>query len=211
MQMADIYKEYDRLQRIYGDSSLDPIISGGQDINPDICFVFMNPTGRNIAASKEWKSIKSPWLGTKNVWNIFFKLNMLEGNVYAEILKRKPQEWDYDFANTVYEDIEKRGVYITNLAKCTQIDARQLPNNVFKEYSKLLLEELNIVKPKKIVTFGNQVSSVFLNIPISVSKDRKKIYRIGENIVMPTYYPVGQGRRNMGLAVEDIEWFMKEA
>lgn len=207
MDWLSLQNEFNRLQNIYGDSSLDSITSGGQYTNPDICFIFMNPTGRNIASNKEWKGIKSPWLGTKNVWNIFSKLNMLDEEIYTEILKRKPNEWDYDFANIVYEDIKNRGVYITNLAKCTQTDARPLPNTVFREYLKLLVEELNIVKPKKIVTFGNQVSSIFLDTNISVSKYRKNIFKKYDINTLPTYYPVGQGRRNMDLAVEDIEWF----
>lgn len=208
MLHPDILNEFNRLQNIYGEPTLDSIISGGQYVNPDICFIFMNPTGCNIAAEKSWTSIKSPWLGTKNVWNIFSKLNMLDEEIYAEILKRKPNEWDYDFANRVYEDITKRGIYITNLAKCTQIDARPLPNKVFKEYLYLLFKELDIVKPKKIVTFGNQVSSIFLDTNISVSKERKKIFTKNNIPTLPVYYPVGQGRRNMDLAVEDIEWFM---
>lgn len=207
MDWLSLQNEFNRLQNIYGDSSLDSITSGGQYTNPDICFIFMNPTGRNIASNKEWKGIKSPWLGTKNVWNIFSKLNMLDEEIYTEILKRKPNEWDYDFANIVYEDIKNRGVYITNLAKCTQTDARPLPNTVFREYLKLLVEELNIVRPKKIVTFGNQVSSIFLDTNISVSKYRKNIFKKYDINTLPTYYPVGQGRRNMDLAVEDIEWF----
>lgn len=211
MELAFLQNEFNRLQNIYGDSSLDSITSGGQYTNPDICFIFMNPTGRNIASNKEWTGIKSPWLGTKNVWNIFSKLNMLDEGIYTEILKRKPMEWDYDFSNTVYGDIKNRGIYITNLAKCTQVDARPLHNAVFKEYLKLLVEELNIVKPKKIVTFGNQVSSIFLDTNISVSKYRKNIFKKYDINTLPTYYPVGQGRRNMNLAVEDIEWFMKEA
>ena len=45
---------YDKLQLKYGDKNLDSIYNGGYTNNPDICFVFMNPTGRNIASSKEW-------------------------------------------------------------------------------------------------------------------------------------------------------------
>ena len=35
------------------------IYNGGCTENPNICFVFMNPTGRNIASFKEWKGINS--------------------------------------------------------------------------------------------------------------------------------------------------------
>jgi DNA polymerase len=210
MEMSNIVEKYIQLQSIYGDPNLDAIISGGEEETPSICFLFMNPTGRNIASNKEWKGIKSPWIGTKNIWNMFRQLGMLDEKLYAEIQERKAHDWNYDFASRVYDDLKKRGMYVTNLAKCTQTDARALPASVFKEYRYLLLDELKIVKPKKVVTFGNQVSSIFLNAPISISKSRRKVFNINGLTVMPTYYPVGQGRRNMGLAIEDIEWFVKE-
>ena len=40
-QIKDLYKEYDKLQKKYGDNSLDSIYNGGCVQNPDICFVFL--------------------------------------------------------------------------------------------------------------------------------------------------------------------------
>lgn len=71
MNLKQLEKEYDKLQIKYGDKNLDSIYNGGCSNNPDICFVFMNPTKRNIASSKEWKGIKSPWIGTK-IYGICF-------------------------------------------------------------------------------------------------------------------------------------------
>ena len=211
MTWNEIVKEYQKLQNIYGEKTLDPITSGGKMNNPDICFVFMNPTARNIAAEKTWTSLKAPWIGTKTIWKLFTETNLLDKNLLEEIRERKGSEWDYDFTEKVYKEIEERGVYITNLAKCTQKDARPLPNSVFKQYLDLLYKELELVKPKKIVTFGNQVSSIFLQQPISVSKNRREIFKVevGGNEVqtLPVYYPVGQGQRNVNLSIEDINWF----
>ena len=69
MKLEQLKKEYDKLQLKYGDKDLDSIYSGGCDENPEICFVFMNPTKRNIASSKQWMGLKSPWIGTKNIWS----------------------------------------------------------------------------------------------------------------------------------------------
>lgn len=44
--------KYDKLQLKYGAKELDSIYNGGCVYHPDICFVFMNPTGRNIASEK---------------------------------------------------------------------------------------------------------------------------------------------------------------
>ena len=171
----------------------------------------MNPTGRNIASVKSWKGIRAQWIGTKQVWDIFSELQFLDEDIYRKIKSYKPEEWSEEFAERVYKDISNHGVYITNLAKCTQIDARPLKNSVFKEYLDLMNREIEIVNPKKIVSFGNQVSSILLGKSISVSNyqnDEKEV--LNGYDVYPTYYPIGQGRRNMPLAVRRIKRVMRE-
>ena len=212
-KIEDLKEEYDRLQKKYGAKELDSIYNGGCVNNPDICFVFMNPTGRNIASDKSWKGRKSPWLGTKNIWKLFNKVDLLSDDTYSKILEKKPKDWDYDFCDYVYNEIEDNKIFITNLGKCTQVDARPLADNVLKQYLDLLLEEIDIIKPKVIVTFGNQVSSILLNKKISVSENRKIRHdlKIKENIykVYPVYYPVGNGIFNIDKSIEDIKWIIK--
>ena len=149
MKLEDLKKDYDRLQLKYGAKELDSIYNGGECINPDISFVFMNPTGRNIASSKNWKGLKSPWIGTKNIWTLFYNVGLLDDDVYEKIRSIKGKEWTIDFANEVYENVKKHKVFITNLGKCTQIDARPLPDKVYKEYLNLFKKEMEIdVNPK---------------------------------------------------------------
>lgn len=203
--LEKLEKKYAKLQKEYGDPSLDSITFGGCLENPDVCLVFMNPTARNITASKEWKGIKSPWVGTKNVWTLFFSLGMIDEVMYEKIKSIKGNEWTYEFAEEVYEQVRKNKFYITNLAKCTQLDARELPDSVFKNYLDLFLEEMEIVKPKIIILFGNQVSSIVLGEKISVSNVRKKEFILKDKFrCYSVYYPVGNGRFNMDKSIEDI-------
>lgn len=198
MKINDLNKEYDKLQKEYGARDLNSIYNGGCTNNPDICFVFMNPTGRNIASDPNWKGRRSPWIGTKNIWKLFYKIGLLDEEIYKEIIKKKPQDWDEDFADLVYENIEKHKLFITNLGKCTQVDARVIPNEVYLNYLNLLHKEIEIIKPKIIITFGNQVSSIFLEKNISVSQCRKQSYNktIKDKTykVYPVYYPIGNVR-----------------
>lgn len=214
MKLEDLKVEYDKLQIEYGDKSLDSIYNGGCDNNPDICFVFMNPTGRNIASSKEWKGLKSPWIGTKNIWTLFHSLELIDDDIFEKIRTLKGKEWTPEFANDVYNNVKKHKFFITNLGKCTQVDARPLPDKVFLEYKELLFKEFNIVKPKVIILFGNQVSSIVLDKKISVSESRKLLYKKdinGEEFKFySVYYPVGNGFFNVDKAIEDIKWIMKE-
>ena len=106
----------------------------------------------------------------------------------------------------------KKNYFITNLGKCTQVDARPLSDKVLERYLKLLLKEIDIVKPKIIITFGNQVSSIILNKKISVSETRKKYFEkeINGNIykIFPVYYPVGNGIFNIDKSIDDIKWII---
>ncbi len=212
MEICDLMQKYDKLQLEYGAKELDSIYSGGCSVNPDICFVFMNPTGRNIASTKSWKGRKSPWLGTKNIWKLFYNVNLLSSEVFNKIQEKKPKDWDYDFCDYVYEEIENNKLFITNLGKCTQVDARPLPDDVLKKYLKLLFKEIDIIRPKVIITFGNQVSSIILNKKISVSENRKVCHELKINKnkykVYSVYYPVGNGIFNIDKAIEDIKWII---
>lgn len=213
LKIADLKKDYDKLQLKYGAKDLDSIYNGGCENNPDICFVFMNPTGRNIASDKAWTGRKSPWLGTKNIWKLFHEVNLLSDDTFNKIKERRPKDWDYEFCDYVYEEITDRKLFITNLGKCTQIDARPLPDKVLTKYLDLLFKEIDIIKPKVIITFGNQVSSIILNKKIAVSENRKKCHEIeiNKNLykVYPVYYPVGNGIFNIDKSIEDIKWIIE--
>lgn len=211
--LETLNKKYDKLQLKYGAKELNSIYSGGCTDNPDICFVFMNPTGRNIASVKEWSGIRAPWIGTKNIWDLFYELNLLDKIIYDKIKSIKGSEWTEEFANEVYDNVKKYRYFITNLGKCTQVDARPLPDSVYMEYLELLKKEIEIIKPKVVILFGNQVSSIVLNEKVSVSQYRKKccIKKIKgvEYKFYSAYYPVGNGRFNIDKSIQDIKWIME--
>lgn len=213
MKISDLNKEYDKLQLKYGAKELDSIYNGGLEENPDICFVFMNPTGRNIASEKSWKGRKSPWIGTKNIWDLFYSVGLQDEKIYKKIKSIKGTEWTEEFADEVYSDVEKHKYFITNLGKCTQIDARPLPDKIYKEYLRLLEKEIEILDPKVIILFGNQVSSIVLGEKISVSSVRKKLFKKNINgkeyDAYSIYYPIGNGRFNIDKSIEDIKWIIE--
>lgn len=214
MKMTELYQEYDKLQLQYGDTNLHSIYNGGCFKNPDICFIFMNPTGKNIASLPDWKGIYAPWIGTKNIWKLFKEIGIMDDNIYNQIYSKRPNDWDEEFALKVYDYIASKKCFITNLGKCTQIDARPLSDSVYLKYLDLLKKEIEMVNPKIIITFGNQVSSIILDKKVSVSEWRKKseVVKIGkkEFEVYPVYYPIGNGIFNIDKAIEDIKTILKE-
>lgn len=210
MDLEILKNEYEKMQQIYGDKTLKSINFGGCDTNPDICFVFMNPTSKNVASDPLWDGIRAPWIGTKNIWDLFVATNLFDIDIYNEIKSKKANEWDKEFAEKVYNEVKKNKIFITNLGKCTQIDARPIQNSVYEKYLSLLEKEIEIVNPKVIILFGNQVSTIFLKEKISVSQWRKKefikIINGKEYKCYSIFYPVGNGRFNIDKSIEDILW-----
>jgi len=209
MQIEQLHSKFDKLQHSFGHQSLRSIYGAGCIEKPKVMLVFMNPTGKNISSQVHWKGLRAPWLGTKTVWQLFHDLWFISDKSFKKTQELKTEEWTADFAEALYLELKKKKVYITNLAKCTQIDARSLKDSIFREYLDLMFREIELVNPDNIITFGNQVSSIILNTQISVSKyfgEKKEILKIGKKDfnIYPVFYPVGQGRRNMPLAVNRI-------
>lgn len=205
LQLKQLFPQFNQLQKEYGDSEYFPIYGAGKLESPKIMLIFMNPTGRNIASLQKWNGLRAPWIGTKQVWRLINKLSLIRDKQLSQIIDSRVSEWTESFAKEIYETVSRNDCYITNFAKCTMSNAKPLPNSVFVQYKDLLLEEIQLVKPKIIVSFGNQVSSLLLSQTISVSNylndefEQLEICGIFYKIY-PTYYPVGQGRRNMPLA-----------
>ena len=173
----------------------------------------MNPTKRNIATDKAWTGLRAQWLGTKQIWDFLSKCGLFDSELNDKIKAKKPREWTPEFCDEVYDEVKKQKLWITNLAKCTQDDARPLPDHIFLQYKDLLKTELNMVKPEKVLFFGNQVSSIMLDEKITVSTARQKkfdLYLNSERFdAYAVYYPVGNGRFNQSKAVEDIKEILK--
>ena len=207
LQINHFDSELARLQLKYGDKNLHFINGAGCINRPKLMFIFMNPTAKNVSAHKNWHGLRAPWIGTKNIWKMLFALNIISDSEFHFISHSKPTDWTPDFALKIFSTVAKNKVYITNLAKCTQLDARPIPNSVFKEYLKYTLQEIAIVKPQKIITFGTQVSSLILNKPIKLSESKKELANVHNQnyCLFPCYYPVGQGQRNMPKAIELIQ------
>ena len=209
MQLNELHPAFDRLQLKHGDKSLRSIYGAGYLNRPRLMFVFMNPTAKNVAADKKWQGLRAPWLGTKPFWKLAFEVGILSERTFLKTKELKANEWSPGFSEEIYRALAQNKVYVTNLAKCTQVDARLLSNNLFRDYLELMLKELILIKPKAVVSFGNQVSSILLGKQVSVKDyagDDKETFRVGGKMlgVYPVYYPVGQGMRNMPLAMRRI-------
>lgn len=214
IQIEHLKSKTDLLQKKFGHPDYRAIYGTGCITQPDVCLILMNPTARNISVHKKWKGLRAPWLGTKNIWKLLYKLDLLEEKTFITTQTKKPQDWDDKFARDLYKKLAVKKVFLTNLARSTQPDARPISNSIFAACTPLMEEEIDFIKPKVVITFGNQVSSALLKKPIKVSESRRKSFKLktkdGNYTAYATYYPVGMGMMNMGKAVEDVKWILSK-
>ena len=212
--MEKINKQYDKLQDKYGSKQLNSVYGAGCRQNAKVALVFMNPTKRNIATDKNWNGLKAQWLGTKQIWDFLTKCDLFDENLNKQIKSKRPTDWTEEFCEKVYAEVASKGVWITNLAKCSQDDARPLPDEIFLQYRDLLKRELALVSPQKVLLFGNQVASIVLEEKVLVSLARCKKFDLdlNGNVVegYAVFYPVGNGRFNQDKAICDIKTILKD-
>lgn len=188
---------------VFGDNGLMPIASGGKCTNPDVMFVFINPTKRNVSSSPTWKGQRAPFIGTKNVWRVFFKAGMFDGALLEKINKLK--DWDKSFADEVYRYLTSHSFYFTNIVKRTEVDATLPKSQKIKTFLPILEKEIALVKPKYIVAFGQIPFTYLTDVKIRFADYYDEIMRDNElkfyekefygfsAKILPCYFPVGLG------------------
>jgi len=208
LQIEKIKPAIDKLHKKYGDKNYSILYGTGCVKNPKVMFLFMNPTARNLSTHKNWRGLRASWVGHKKMWSLFCAVGVFDKKLNDKVQSLKTNNWTPEFVEEIYQDLAKHGAYATGLGRCTQPDARALPDIIFRESRDVTLEEIRLVNPKIIISFGNQVTSNLLRQPIKVSECRRKRYdlMIGKKsyAVYPTFYPVGMGFRNIKKAIEDM-------
>ncbi len=213
LQLDELKTEIDKLHEKHGDQNYTALYGTGCIKKPEVMFLFMNPTAKNITVNKQWDGIRAPWIGLKNTWKLMFRLGVIDEKTLTRIQSINADSWTPEFATTLYQQVAKNKVYLTNLARCTQPDARHVSDVVFRESRNITLKEIELLQPKVIIAFGNQVASNLLQQAIKVSECRRRKHElvVGKKTyaVYPAYYPVGMGQRNMPKAIQDIQAILK--
>ena len=139
LQLTKLHTTFDTLQSTYWEPTLNSVYGAGCISNPKVCLMFMNPTARNISCSPEREWIRAPRVWFKQTRRMIYDLWFLSDELFAKTQWTTTQRTPW-FVNELYTHLANTWVYITNLAKCTQSDAKALPNNTFKAYTPSIQE-----------------------------------------------------------------------
>ena len=218
LQIPEITRRVtDISQQYYGDHTLDAISGAGQIKQPRLALVFINPTHRNISTNPNWNGLKAPWIGCANIWQLFADAGLISAEI-NQASQRNKTNWSEQFAVDVYSHAADQGLYVTNIVKWAGLDARLPEREKIKLYAPLLLEELRMARPKRIIAFGQLTFDGLLRelgvkIPDSfgmmneLTLETGKVHSIQTEIgeIIPCYFPVGQGIKNRAKAVEILQ------
>jgi hypothetical protein len=215
LQVPEISQSVAKIsQQYYGDHTLDAISGAGQIKQPNLALVFINPTHRNISTSPDWNGLKAPWIGCANIWQLFADAGLIKEEINQAIQAAKTN-WSEQFALDVYSHAANQGLYITNIVKWAGLDATLPEREKIRLYAPLLVEELRIVQPKRIIAFGQLTfDSLLRELEVKTPEKFGAMNEatlntgvvqgiqteIGE--IIPCYFPVGQGIKNRAKAVE---------
>ena len=84
---------------------------------------------------------------------------------------------------------QRKDVYIANIVKCRPPDNRNPNRDEMKNCSGYLFEQLDLIKPRVVVTLGNVPTQFFLQVQTGITSLRGKFFPYGHLQIMPTFHP----------------------
>lgn len=133
-----------------GEARLNHIWGAGKSYQPDIMFVLMNPTARNLTAHSD-SDLRVPYAGVSQFWKVLAHAGLISPSVLEQL---RVKGWHDDLTRLLINTLEEEGYYLTNLVKCTSPKAQDPGPASIRRGLQLLHREIEIVQPKHLVAFG---------------------------------------------------------
>ena len=85
--------------------------------------------------------------------------------------------------------LTRNDVYIANIVKCRPPDNRYPAPDEVETCSPFLMKQVEIIKPKVVVTLGNLATQTILGTKEGITSLRNKFHDWNGTKLMPTYHP----------------------
>ncbi|MBI4121514.1 MAG: hypothetical protein HY470_00970 [Candidatus Ryanbacteria bacterium] len=179
------------------------VFGGGQYNRPKYFFLFINPTHKNLSTDPKYKGrARFPFIGVRHFYRELSRAGFVEPKIVADFYKRG---WRLGDELRVARSLARSGVYMSNFVKCARPDPTNPSLTLMRKHLPLLAEELSIVKPKFIVTFGLPPLKVLTGTAarmrdiLEALRRRRYAPRVSVPLggrtypVLPCYYLLGHG------------------
>ena len=101
---------------------------------------------------------------------------------------------------------KREDVYITNVVKCRPPDNRTPHRGEIEKCKGYLLEQLEIIKPRVIVTLGKVATDFFVRSTSGMTALRGNFYEFGDIQLMPTFHPSYIIRNEGNRKIKKMVW-----
>ena len=179
------------------------VFGGGKAQTPKYFFLFINPTHKNISTQPTYAGRRRyPFMGVRHFYRELSQAGFVDAKIIADIYKRG---WQLEDENRIERNLHKEGVYITNFVKCARPDPSNPSLSSMRAHLPLLAQELEIVQPKFIVTFGllplSALAGTSFRMRDFLAAARNKTYAPVPSLalnkisykILPCFYPLGHG------------------
>lgn len=178
--------------------------------------IWVEEQHRNITSRPHYKGLRMPFMGVAGFWRVLVESRFLPKSLYFTTERKV---WDENDIERVNKALTKSGLYLTNLVKCTGSNADPPDKARIAWGLKILKEEISIIDPKLIITFGQLPFKALTGKNINLSEHYKSVKASKINLyksipiggkrykVFPTYFPTGRGRPKE--SIEILKCFRK--
>ena len=97
-------------------------------------------------------------------------------------------------------------VYITNVVKCRPPDNRTPRREEVEECKSFLLQQIQIVNPRVIVTLGKVATDFFIKSQMGMTSLRGQFHEFGSIRIMPTFHPSYIIRNEDNKKIKKMVW-----
>ncbi len=213
-KLNKLYKKFDGCKRCKQQKNkLRHILGGGKFARPKLLFLFINPTHLNLSSHQDYKGKRRfPFIGVRYFWKLMSQAGFISNKLIERIYKTG---WLTEYENGIERELIDNDIYITNLVKCTQSNPDNPNKDIISQDLGYLIQEIDLVNPKFVITFGKLPTEVLTNKTIKladyyddVKRSRYKPIKSPNNFsVLPCYFPIGRG--NPLKAIEILRYIKK--
>lgn len=210
-KLNKLYRQFDNCKRCKQQKNkLKHILGGGKFIKPKFLFLFINPTHLNLSSHQTYKGKRRfPFIGVRYFWKLMSEAGFISNELIEHIYKTG---WLTEYEDSVERELVDNNIYITNLVKCTQSNPDNPNKDIISQDLELLMQEIELVNPKFVITFGKLPTEILANTTIKLAdyynnlkqQKYKPIKSINNFSVLPCYFPIGRG--NPSKAIEILKY-----
>jgi len=198
-ELQKLYRQVDRCKFCKAERNRLQHIHGYGAMNPKLMLILINPTYRNISSNKEYQGDRFPFIGVRQFWKVLASGGLIDNKIGFNLPTRT--EWNSKHTAQIKKELVKNRLFLTNIVKCCYDHSAYPDKSVIENQLKLLAEEIRIVKPEKVVSFGGLVYKTLTGKNIKLAdywngSQEKVVEAISglDILVMPCYFPIGRGK-----------------